>query len=248
MAEYNFIRFLLGATLLVLAWTLARQCPRYLGWFLVYCIISGAYLVIPGALTPDWFRSISLPMSWIRYGMACLACLRLVRAVPIPRREIRLAGVAGWLVGAGFVRLGYFWLPENSFQAQEITLQYELLLLAGCFSCFWAYVTWLRPVALAPGLAVHGWLWAAWVFTAFLLATTTKHGLAWTVVEWQTGLWWWRLLSDLGMAVQIGLAVTWITRFQRCLAASPSPSPDRAERSHPSPVAQFQRSSAPTSR
>lgn len=227
MSEYYALRIALGIAEGALFLLLFRRTvPRYLLWFCLFLLVSSLNDLAPAWVwSATWWRSIELPSGLLRLGIAILVTIEPLWYLRdrMYRRERHLLLSWAASTASALVLIAWIWHPENAFQASEIARQYALMVLAIGTSIVWTYLTWLRPINLPPGMALHGLQWSLWLILAFCLSTTTKGGLAWRFVEWHDGLWWWRAVSDTSLVPQIGLLVWWFFRFRHFPKTAPAP-------------------------
>jgi len=137
-------------------------------------------------------------MAYLRLVLIVLVSLDL-RQPPMHAHERRRVTI--YAVGAVTLLLigCWQWNPENNFQALDELRQYFLLIVAMSVTTSVIFQRTNR----------HTVLWIFWLWTAFLTSTKAKHGLAWTVVPWEGGYWFWLVIGNAVLLAQLLLVVMW---------------------------------------
>lgn len=160
---------------------------------------------------PMWWRYEWLPLAALRLSLAVLAALNafsFLRGQTLPV-ERRLLLTFSAIIGLAVVLMGFAWRPENRFQAAITVRQYVYLMLAVACSVAWWYVLVRRPVVLTIGSFLHGWLWCAWLWPAFVLSATGKGGLLWFIIQWSGNRAAWVTVSEICLCLQVAIAGIW---------------------------------------
>jgi len=235
------LRFVLGCVEALLCLRIHRSRLRTPPAFfacMAFCACADLLPAFPWM--PGWWRLIWAPLATIRLMLAIAASagifswgiditwrgivvsLQCASAQMYAEERTNLllfAAAAGALPAVA----GFHWQPTNGFQGFAILRQYAALALAAGFSAAWYYARSMRPLQIAPAIARHGLLWACWLWSGVLMAITTKGGLLWLLAPWEGHLWLWRLVSDIGLLIQVGLVSTWLTACQQDAEDGPPP-------------------------
>lgn len=239
MLEYYFLRAVLGSVETVLCahiWRHRIRTPPVFLPCLALCAMADLLPAYPWL--PEWWRYIWAPLATLRLILAILASVGLFsasqdtywRGVVVSltsaaaqmysgeRRKLFLFALA---TGCLPVAAGFHWWPENSLQAFAILRQYIALALAAGFSAAWCYVRFMRPLQIPPAIAQQGALWAVWLWTGAMMASTAKGGLLWLVAPWEGGLWLWRAVSDAGLLILTAVCLRWLSAYRQSAEDAP---------------------------
>jgi hypothetical protein len=167
------------------AMNLAPAHPEDETW--KYFLQMPAYLVIL-ALTAD----------------ATVEIFAFLRRRTFIEERLALLTFAG-IVGIIPVWICWTWPGENWYQSAMLLRQYFLMWLTAGFLTAWCWLRGVRPIHMSQHIEDHGELWALWLMSSAVLASTTKWGVLWKFAQWQGGDTLWRIATDVALVAQAGI-------------------------------------------